>query len=500
MIKKLRFRTFSMVAILILFNIIACKKEDSQSPDTNVIPQKIKIQSASDGKWDLLGYGIDVTGDMLDPNSISDAAIFDVNKFSTDYLNRIDIGNTGSGVNKYYSGATALDYMKDVSNGKSFDANDNSTIEGTDKTKNVYNFKGSFSKNTSDENKTTYSNAYSYATYEVNHTVKRIRFTGDVSISLLMNYLTPEFINNVATKSADELVTRYGTHVMLDVTIGGRFRFDYSGAMQKGSDYTKKTSDVKMGLGFGLLKSIGVNINSDKTTSEIAEATTTTSKRQYTARYYGGTNSGTSVTVDKDGNSSQTINIASWEQSVNASNAALIDVGKAVFLYDFITDPVKKAQVKAAVEKHIKDNQITLVEDYTNELVNINSFAAKKGGDHYLSTGFVNDLNYWNYIGSEFRAYPSQIPGTVQVNTYFSQQGVDHLFTTGTVSDLSWWKSEGIAFYAYKTQVQGTVPVYSHTSKDGKDHYYSTRGDVLDANYWSPVVPVAFYAYPKAIN
>ncbi|MES2265313.1 MAG: MAC/perforin domain-containing protein [Bacteroidota bacterium] len=506
MIKKLHFKILSIGAIFALLNVVGCKKDISRSENTNDTstkdyPTKIRTHSASDGVWDLLGYGLDVTDDMLNSSSISDAPIFDVKKFAADYLNRIDVGTTGSGVNKYYGGATALDYMKDISNTKSFDVNGNSTIDGSSKTDPLnLNFKGSLSKSSFDENKTTYSNLYSYATYEVNHPVKRIRFTQDVSVDLLMNYLTPEFLSNIATKSADELVARYGTHVMLDITIGGRFRFDYSGSTQKGSNYTKKTSDVKMGLGFSLAKIVGININSDKTTAEITEATTTTSRKQYTARYYGGTNGGTSITIDKDGNTSQTVNLASWEQSVNANNAALIDVGNAVFLYNFITDPVKKAAVKAAVEKHIKDNQITLVEDYTNELVDINSFAAKKGGDHYLSTGFVSDLNYWNFIGSQFRAYPRQIPGTVAVNAYFSQQGVDHLFTVGTVSDLSWWKSEGIAFYAYTTNVAGTIPIYAHTSKDGKDHYYSTDGGVLDANYWSPVVPVAFYAYPRSIN
>jgi hypothetical protein len=500
--KKSHFKILSTGAIIILLSIASCKKDISKSPDTNVIPTKLETHSGGDGMWDLLGYGLDVTGDMLNSSSISDAPIFDMNRFATDYLSRTNVTTTITGVNYIYAGATALDYMKDVYKLKSFggDGTSKPKIEGAGNDDDNLLFTGSFSSNSTSEIKNTYSSAYSYASFEVNHPVKRIKFTDDVSIALLMNYLTPEFVNNIATKSADELVARYGTHIMLDITIGGIFKLDYSGSAQNQTDYTKKTSDVKIGLGVNVFKIIGINLNSDKSTTEINQATTNITRKKSVIKYYGGTNSGTSVTIDKDGSASQTVNLASWEQSVNASNAALIDVGNAVFLYDFITDPVKKAQVKAAVEKHIKDNQITLVADYTNELADINSFAAKKGGDHYLSIGFVSDLNYWNFIGSEFRAYGRQIPGTVPVNAYYSQQGVDHLFTTGTISDLSWWKSEGIAFYAYSTNVAGTIPIYAHTSKDGKDHFYSASNGVLDANYWSPVVPIAFYAYPKDIN
>jgi len=496
--KNLHFKKFTLFAIASMLSVAGCKKEMSPSPEENVTPSKFKTLSASDGKYDLLGYGLNVTGDMLDRNSVSDAPIINMEQFANDYLYRLDIGNTGSGVNHYYLGATALEYIKDVSDSKSFNAGVNQPkIEGADKAKSDKLFKGgfnaSFGSTSTNQNKNTYLSTYSYATYEVNHPIKRLRFNDDVDISLLMNYLTPDFLNNVANKSANELIERYGTHVMLDITIGGRLKFDYSGSIQNQIDYNKKTSDVKIGLGVGLIKSIGININSDKSTTEINQATTNTTKKSYSVKYYGGTNSGMSVAIDKDGNSSQTINLASFEQSVNPTNAALIDVENAVYLYNFIADPVKKEQVKAATEKYIQDNQITLVQDYTNELVPINSYEAR--GDHYLTAGTVNDPNYWKFIGQEFRAYPRQVPGSVPVNVYFSQKGVDHFYTTGTIND-SWWRSEGVSFYAYTTKVDGTIPVYLHTSRDGQDHYFSASSVVFDTGYWSPSVSVAFYAYP----
>ncbi|MNY16306.1 hypothetical protein D3C86_1495650 [compost metagenome] len=131
-----------------------------------------------------------------------------------------------------------------------------------------------------------------------------------------------------------------------------------------------------------------------------------------------------------------------------------------------------------------------------SHLVAVNSFAAKSGGHHYLSTNVVDDWNYWNYLGASFRVPNTQLLGTLPVNVFFSSKGKDHLYTMGGISDYSWWASEGVAFYAYPSQFPGTIPIYSHTSKDEKDHYYSPDGGILDANYWKPVDGVAFYAYP----
>jgi len=357
--------------LLIITTLWSCKRQSDITPSSTQKGGKLQTLSGGDGKWDVLGYGLDVTDDLLDITSVSDAPIFDMTRFANDYPSRINVITTTEGSENYYSGVTAYDYLKDVTKKTSFDLDANSNpkpgpakIEGASPADDSQPFfSGSLSKNSSDENKTTYSNRYSYATFEEVQRVKKIAFTGDVTINQLMQYLTPEFVNNVASMSADDLVKRYGTHVLLDISLGGRLRFNYSGSIITESDYTKKTSDVKAGLGFSLAKIIGVNINADKSTEEVTQITTETRNKQYTAKYYGGTNSGSSVSIDKDGNSSETINLASWQQSVNATNAALIGVGKALFIYDFIADPAKKAQVKTAVEKHIKDSQITIIND-----------------------------------------------------------------------------------------------------------------------------------------
>ena len=99
----------------------ACKKNENISKNNlplNTSKNGLKVNSGADGKWDLLGYGYDVTGNMIDAESTSDAPIIDVQKFATDYAGRIDVNNTTAGSQNFYTGATALDYLHDVNKKK----------------------------------------------------------------------------------------------------------------------------------------------------------------------------------------------------------------------------------------------------------------------------------------------------------------------------------------------------------------------------------------------
>jgi len=492
--------------LFIITTLWSCKRDDlvPSNSNTTVNGGKLKPLSQGDGKWDVLGYGIDITDNMLDVSSISDAPIFDMTRFTNDYANRINVSTATEGSYRYYYGATGIDYMHDLTKKKSFELDENNNpkpntppkVEGAKSDGTTDFFSGSYSKNTSDQHTTTSSSRFSYATYESMQRVKKIAFTGDVTTDLLMQYLTPEFINNVATKSADELVARYGTHVLLDISIGGVLRFNYSGTVQNESDFTKTTTDVKAGLGFALINKLGLNINNSMSKEEQSKITTNTQNKDYTAKYYGGTNSGQSISIDKDGNSSETINLSSWQQSITATNAALIDIGKALYLYDFIADPTKKAQVKAAVEKHIADAQITLSTDPVYEF-----YSSGSGGNHYTSadpnatSGFAN----WVNNGITFKAYRGFVAGTVPVHLFYNGPGFDYLTTAdiNATNGASGWQYNGITFYAFNTQVPGTVPVYIYYNARGSDHFTTANPNIATQFQGWVKQGITFYAYPS---
>nr|WP_315402665.1 MAC/perforin domain-containing protein [uncultured Sphingobacterium sp.] len=353
-----------------------CSKNDT-STELSLNNNSKNQASGGDGKWDVIGYGIDATSDMLETNSMSDVSILNMYQFESDFKDKndpknekvigLDVNSVGGGAYDIFTGYTAQDYLKNVSTKKSIGVNGNVSVplasDPAASGQKLLNFTGNFSKNNEDSSKTSTSSRYSYAMFEMWHRVKRIRFTEDVSTQTLIKYLTPEFKNYVATKTATEIVNRYGTHILLDISLGGRIRIDYSGHANYASTETQKITTIKAGLGVSVLNMFGININTDKTKAEVTKLTNETIKKDYHGKYYGGNNTGTSISIDSEGKTSSNFNLASWQQGITERNAALINIDKAVFIYDFIADPTKKAQVKAAVEKYIKDRQIKQVND-----------------------------------------------------------------------------------------------------------------------------------------
>jgi hypothetical protein len=404
-------------------------------------------------------------------------------QFFNDNPSRTHTDPTSYGDVVITTGATAVDYTREVSKSSSFEfnsTNNSSTpkIEGAKETGDYY-FTGSLTRSNVDQHRTSYSNTTSFARFNSRRTVKRVKFTSEVTVNMLMQYLTPSFLDNVANMNAEDLVAKYGTHVLLDIRIGGNLQFDYNGALLKETDYNKKTEQVKTGLGFGLLRAVGININTDKSTTQINEITRATSNRNYALNYYGGTNSGTSITVDKDGNTSQSFNLASWEQSINANNAALVGIERALFLYNFISDPVKSAQVKAVIEKRIADSQIKIVSTIPfYRLFNPNT------GRHFYTP---NSSEAQMLTGLGFRIESSlggilttQLPGSVPLYRWFRRGGNldDHFYTTS--SSVPGYTAEGTVGYVFTNTSQNhlLIPIYQYFYPNW-EHLFTTDYDEL---------------------
>ncbi|MBO9676161.1 MAG: hypothetical protein J7577_22165 [Sphingobacteriaceae bacterium] len=457
----------------------SCKK-DEITEEQKLGANHKNLASAGDEKWDILGYGLDVTGDLLSSDSKSDVSILDMQRFENDFRDRItakiDVDKSTVGTTIINSGYSAYDYLKDVSNTRSFDAEGNAKIAGTKKDTNGgvspdLNFSASLKISSTSQDIKSLSSRYSYASVEAQHRVRRIRFTGDVSIELLTQYLTPEFLNNVATQSADYLVQRYGTHIMLDISIGGTIRFNYHGVVLGETNEERKTK-AKTGLALSAF-GIGIKLTPDKSNLEITKIINETREKDYFGKYYGGTNSGQNISIDKDGMTTEGINLASWQQSVNAGNATLIDVGRAVFLYDFITDPIKKQQVKEAVERYISARQIKELGD-----VPVYAYYSSTGKDHYFGLGNQPTIGNGYFIneGIVFYAFSQPAEGTVPVYVYYNSNSADHYYGLGNSPTIGngTFRNEGIAFYAYPKNTPNTRPVYVFYNSNDSDHYLGT--------------------------
>jgi hypothetical protein len=463
---------YKLQIICLLCVIIAafsgCKKDElAQEKGLTGNHKNLAIQG--DGEWDLLGYGYDMTGELFSSNSVSDAAIIDVGKFNADYPNRI---NTPTGTHGYYavySGANAYDYMKDVNDKETWGL----TANGGEKDTNTY-ASMNFSKTNENQNTYTYNGKYSYASFESRVRIKSINFTGDATVDILKNYLTPLFIANLSNYSADALIERYGTHVLLGISIGGRLKYDYRGSIVSETTATRKLDAIKAGFSIGVDKIFGVNLSSDHSTEEKITISNETIDKTFIGTYYGGTNSGTSFSTDAAGNTSQNVNLAGWQSSITVNNATLIDINNAVPIYDLIADPIKKEQVKVAVEKYISDRRIKL--NYS-KLQLYNFYSTPLGHIFTVDPNFPakNPGTWRRIINDPIYVYESQIPGSVPVYIMQHRTRSIYCLTRDNTIDLDIWAPTNYpVFYAYDNQVQGTVPIHQfyHPNKPGDGYFY----------------------------
>ncbi|QPH38837.1 MAC/perforin domain-containing protein [Pedobacter endophyticus] len=448
---------------------------------------------AGDGKWDLLGHGYDITGELFDRNSASDVSIIDIDNFNKDYPGRIVTPTDTKGDHNVYLGATAYDYVKDVNIKRNFGLKQTA---GDDKGGKLYGT-SNFSLTNDDQNTYTYNSRHSYATYESWFRIKTINFTGDVTVDLLKNYLTPLFIANLSNYSAEALVERYGTHVLLGIDIGGRLRYDYKGSVVKETTLQAKKDAIKAGFSIGIEKIFSVDLSADLSKEEKTTISNETTEKLFKGTFFGGTNSGTSFTGDKDGNTSVSINLVSWQQSINVNNATLTNINRSVPIYDFISDPGKKQQVKDAVEKYIADRQIKELGE-----VPIHQYYHHTNQDYLysLSDNAIDpSWSGWAYQRPAFYGFSSAKNGSIPIYQYRHHQQTRMIYSSNpNLIQPNWpgWSSPIVAFYAYsQSNVVGTVPIYEFYNERNQCNLYSSDINAVRGYSGWLRTGIAFYAY-----
>ncbi|WP_257666447.1 MAC/perforin domain-containing protein [Parapedobacter tibetensis] len=481
-------RTSIQVVILIavLSAFTGCVKNDVEK---EIVPKLTEdyLATGGDGKNDLLGYGYDVTGSLMGNESASDAPIINLASFVKDHSNKIDAPTNSKAEQHYYSGATAFDYLSDITKKRSGSFGLNAT--GADGSA---LFSLTLSGNRDTQKKYTFSSKYSFASFEQTLTIKRIRFTQDVSTSMLIKYLTPEFIKNVDTYSADALVKRYGTHVLLDISLGGRLMFDYSASIVNEDNYQRKTRGIEAGLSAGLSETIGIKLSLGMSTEEITKAARESRNKVFSLKFYGGTNSGRTISFDADGRPSESINIASWEQSVNVNNASLVDIGKAIPLYEFIADPAKKSAVKAAIDKHILNSQINVI-----DVLPLHKVFSKGDKNHMYVTSKAAADQLVRDWGNEYQGIIGYIlakpngSSTIPLHYMKSIGDKNNFFLTNMAAvneHIVRWRNihYGISGYLSSTLNSETLPLYQVKSHGDKNTMYVTSQAEVDelVNRW----------------
>jgi len=301
---------------------------------------------AGDKKYDILGYGYDITGRFANSQSAR-LQVIDIEKFVREDGSSFSPNDNVEEFFEYTFGENMSSYSHDL--------NQKYTA-----TLNLTKILFKVELNTSFNSADTFSSKYAFATASKVIRQKSMKLYSTVS-NLRTNYLTAKFRFDLADLTPAELVQRYGTHVLTDISLGAKFEVNYK--TQTTSSNRKEA--VKAGVTLnGLWKTFSL-------TAEIEaknEEANSNFDQTLIYRSVGGDGTGSiigNLALDK---STINLSIANWQSSCKPEFAVLIGIGKdgLIPLQDMIEDPTKKEAVRLYIEHYFEFNQVQIITEPTD--------------------------------------------------------------------------------------------------------------------------------------
>lgn len=418
------------------------------SPTQNVI-----TRAGGDGLYDVLGMSYDATTTYLSDIAVR-LPVIDCSKIDK---NRIII-STASGSNSgYYYGANSEDYVKDIIRKTQISLGANS-----DSIKSCL-FGGTLSNNKHLTSKFSYSSQYSFASHDEVFRIKYLRLNAD--ITLLKQCLFQTFLEDLNNYQPDQFVEAYGTHVLCDVSIGGRLNMIYRSLIYTETSSTAKTRIVKSGFNATIPKILSFNTSSD---SEVTITETDTKKNENWSLFVQSHGGRAINNIYTPAGGVPAIDLGTWQGSITEQNAALVDVAweKAIPIYELISDLNKREKIKEAIVRYIQKKKM-------NILPIAPVFTSFNGRDHYYTTVYMPTYGGggWKNEGAFFSIFTEKISETVPLYQYYGNR--DHYYTTVyNANGIGGRKYECIIGYVYPTPMEGAIPLYQ--AYNGRDHYYTT--------------------------
>lgn len=450
-----------MVLIFLSSIILFSCSEENLIQENKSFKPIFSSRTQGDGKYETLGYSYDITDDYMATTAVH-YPVINVKDFIKDMPERFDNPFIGYISTRIFAGADANSFQKDIIETSNFGGSAGDISEENKETKKGF-FSATITTGCNSKTSYSYSSKYSFARADVYK--KQRRYYLDAPISTLSNYLTKNFKEDLNNYSADQLIQKYGTHILTDITVGGIYSMYYKSVIFENMDKEEKKKSVKGGAQF-LLSKIGLGINGSWDKTEIEQRYHKNSTWECNIKSLGGNTSGTTITLPANQDPTISIDLNSWSTSVDDNHSVLIDVdwNKTYPIYELISDPQKKEELREATYNYIKNKQLeilptTCVYRYYN------------GTDHYYTTVY-QDYGDWKYEGCQFSVYSQQLKNTIPLYQYWGDG--DHFYTTGYFPNgINNRKYENILGYVYPSYQKGTIPLHRYWNKYLPDHFYT---------------------------
>lgn len=466
-----------ILTIFCLSTLWSCSENIiNQETESDQLSPKTKSMG---GEYQVLGYGYDITGDYLANSSIKsvvvDIAEYHKNTYPLAYRSEF-IGEIN---NVSYFGQDFIEYTKSIIKKSLYNGSVASqTKEPSDKPNVIpYTFSAGYTKEES--NTDGISNRYSYGKVDVIKKHKK-HLLPDASPNDLTQYLTIGFKNDLNNISPEALINKYGTHVLLEFTVGGSLSSYFTSEIVKNTVSMSKTEMIEGLAKFSLAK-VGLDFNTNQSTTTSEQYTKEQNKWEMNLYTRGGSTNGHTITITSNTNNIvQTINVDSWARTVDDQHCVLVDINfnRTFPLYDFVTDPSKKEKIKLAVEKYIMSKEVDII-----KVKPMHQLKSNRSGDTWwvFSQDEVNyAINTWGeqYHGVVGFILAEEQPNTKPMYRLKSKKTGDTWYAFSKADAdyavAKWGETLfGLDGYIYTSQKPDTKPMYRMKSRKSGDTWYA---------------------------
>lgn len=431
---------------LFLIVLASCSQDNLDVESSNILSESPIQKGAGDGRFDVLGYGCDIAYDYYTgKGQVIDSDL--LYRADTSYIH---IDKSAYDDEYTESGITAEHYLKTVSKQKGINlggSTSDSVAAGKISLSKTFRDSTSYSVTNSFVSMVKFkhvrSNSYAMAPKDL------VKFASAAFKNAINNNYTPQ-----------EMIRIFGTHVYTNVKLGGKLAITYRGEINKSNSDRIKAVTTNASFIYGKFFSVSTSSSN----YEHEQAQKEVENYSCHIQTWGGKDG-----IDKPAeyNSIPTFNYKAWHTSVDANDGTSLKMydfapNTLIPLWEFVEAGAKREELKAAIIKYVKENELKNSKQPKVEAVPLYQFS--KNGQYHYNTNIYS--SGWTNQGITCYVYNTQINGSVPLYQ-FSKNGEYHYSTNVSSSG---WTNQGITCYVYNIKNNGSVPLYQF-SKNGQYHY-----------------------------
>jgi hypothetical protein len=342
-IKHMKRVIFTFVVLVMLS---ACKKGDNNDlpqeveevPNVTVSVAKIKETQdngvvQSDPKYNLLGFGYDITNKYANIGAVR-AKVIDVPLF---------VANNDNEAFSFGSGTQGFSIVLNATSAEDLSGQLSDLYYAS---KGLHVFKSTITSAFPETDAEAKKFVYGY--YSAIFQGKRLRIEGIKG----SNSLTASFTTDLNSLNPEQLVKKYGTHIMQRIHVGARINVIYQSEV---SDDQNKRSAVREGLDYSIKKIFGFSPSLGNPVDVRALNSNSAVKLRY--EVIGGDTRNIKE-VDVAGN--RMVDINDWSRNFSEETYKFIDFDNngLIPLSDLVLDGRKKSILQEFIKNYIQENQV----------------------------------------------------------------------------------------------------------------------------------------------